>query len=123
MYRKNGHSMPEREEGAAYLGLFGDEDDRIWGVNPSLLTRGFGEGETATEIPEVAIEGSPAAPLFYETPFWRVLSIAGAALGAYHGYKRNDSFGWALGWAFLGSLIPVVVIPVAFAQGIGKPKR
>jgi hypothetical protein len=49
-------------------------------------------------------------------------SIAGTAIGAYHGYKRNDSVGWALGWAFLGGLFPIVVIPVAFAQGIDKRK-
>ena len=53
---------------------------------------------------------------------YSLASIAGAGLGAYHGYKRNDSWGWALGWAALGSLFPVVTIPVSFAQGFGKRK-
>jgi hypothetical protein len=50
------------------------------------------------------------------------LTMVGTALGAYHGYKRNDSVGWAVGWAFLGGLAPFIAIPVAFAQGLGKPK-
>lgn len=52
-----------------------------------------------------------------------VAGMAGSAIGAYHGYKRNDSLGWAIGWAFLGGLFPVIVIPVAFAQGFGERKR
>ena len=125
MYRHNGHDMPEREEGSHYYNAFdGIEDDHVWGVSPSLLTQGIGqEAATPVEtIPEVAIEGEPHQ-YFYETSFWRLFSLAGAGLGAYHGYKRNDSVGWAIGWAFLGALFPIVVIPVAFAQGIGKPKR
>ncbi len=49
------------------------------------------------------------------------LGIAGTALGAYHGYKRTGSVGWALGWALLGGLFPIITIPVAYAQGFGKP--
>ena len=54
---------------------------------------------------------------------YAVASLAGTAVGAYHGYKRNDSVGWAIGWALLGGLFPVIVIPVAYAQGIGKRKN
>jgi hypothetical protein len=50
-------------------------------------------------------------------------SIAGTGLGAYHGYKRNNSVGWAIGWGLLGGIFPVIVIPLAFAQGVGKRKR
>ena len=53
---------------------------------------------------------------------YAIASMAGSAMGAYHGYKRNDSIGWAIGWAFLGGLFPVIVIPVAFAQGFGERK-
>lgn len=49
--------------------------------------------------------------------------LAGAGLGAYHGYKRNnDSIGWAVGWGLFGSVLPILAIPIAVAQGIGKPK-
>ncbi len=54
---------------------------------------------------------------------YALASVAGTGIGAYHGYKRNDSVGWAIGWALLGGLFPVVVIPVAYAQGIGERKR
>jgi hypothetical protein len=58
-----------------------------------------------------------------DLPDWyKTLSVAGGAIGAYHGYKRNDSLGWAIGWALMGTMFPVIVIPVAFAQGIGDRK-
>lgn len=50
-----------------------------------------------------------------------VSMLAGGA-AAYHGYKRTGSIGWAVGWALLGSLVPIVTIPVALAQGFGKKK-
>lgn len=52
-----------------------------------------------------------------------VASLAGGALGVYHGYKRNDSVGWALGWGFFGSLVPLIAVPLMFGQGLGKEKR
>jgi len=63
---------------------------------------------------------SPARKAFVVA--YGLAGIAGAALGAYHGYKRNDSVGWAIAWSLLGSIAPVIVIPVAYAQGIGKRK-
>jgi 2-methylisocitrate lyase-like PEP mutase family enzyme len=54
---------------------------------------------------------------------WGALSVAGAAASAYHGYKRTQSVGWAFVWALCGSIAPVVTVPVAIAQGFGKPKR
>jgi len=52
--------------------------------------------------------------------FYGVLSVAGGALSAYHGYKRNDSVGWAIGWGLLGAWFPIITVPVALAQGYGK---
>jgi hypothetical protein len=55
---------------------------------------------------------------------YKILSVAGIGLGAYHGYRRhNESIGWALGWAALGGIFPVVTIPLSLAQGFGKPKK
>jgi len=54
---------------------------------------------------------------------WSLLATASAAASAYHGYKRNDSVGWAIGWFVLGSLFPVVTPVVAIAQGFAKPKK
>lgn len=50
-------------------------------------------------------------------------SAAGAAIGAYHGYKRNKSVGWALVWGMFGAISPIITSAVAFAQGIGTPKH
>lgn len=50
-------------------------------------------------------------------------STAGMIAGAYHGYKRNDSIGWAIGWGILGSLFWPIAIPVAIGQGFGKPAK
>lgn len=61
------------------------------------------------------------------SPMWTVWSILGTVsvgLGAYHGYKRhNGSIGWAIGWAFLGGIFPVVTPAIAFAQGFGQPMK
>lgn len=56
------------------------------------------------------------------TIIWSALSLGGAVSGAYHGYRRNNSVGWAIGWAILGGLFPVITIPVSLAQGFGQPK-
>ena len=48
------------------------------------------------------------------------LTMGGAAAGAYHGYKRNNSIGWAIVWSFMGGILPVITIGVAAAQGFGK---
>lgn len=53
---------------------------------------------------------------------YRVLGFIGGVIGTYHGYKRhNGSIPWALGWGALGSLFAPIVVPIAYAQGIGKP--
>lgn len=50
-------------------------------------------------------------------------SLAGGISGAYHGYKRNDSVGWAIGWGLLGSAFWPITIPISLAQGFGKSKQ
>lgn len=54
---------------------------------------------------------------------WDLLRAASVGVSAYHGYKRNDSVGWAIGWAFLGGLFPILTPAVALAQGFGKKKK
>jgi hypothetical protein len=46
-----------------------------------------------------------------------------AAASAYHGYRRNNSLGWALGWGILGGLFPLITPTIGLAQGWGKRKR
>jgi hypothetical protein len=52
----------------------------------------------------------------------RVIAAAAIAAGAYHGYKRTGSAGWAVGWGVLAGLAPIIVIPIALAQGFAKRK-
>lgn len=73
----------------------------------------------------VAADGTSTGQIApYAMAPWETLAssvaVAGTALGAYHGYKRTESLGWAIGWALLGGLFPFITIPVALAQGFGK---
>jgi hypothetical protein len=56
---------------------------------------------------------------------WAALSTASMAASAFHGYKRNQSVGWALVWGAFGALFPVITPVIAVAQGYGdrKPGR
>ena len=54
--------------------------------------------------------------------FWAVAGTISMAASAYHGYKRNDSVGWAIGWGLLGALFPIITPTIAIAQGFAKPK-
>lgn len=48
------------------------------------------------------------------------IAALGTGLGAYHGYARNQSIGWALAWAAFGGALPILAIPIALAQGFGE---
>jgi hypothetical protein len=52
-----------------------------------------------------------------------VLRPLSFGVSVYHGYKRNDSLGWGLGWGVLGAMFPILTPTVALAQGLGKPKK
>ena len=49
--------------------------------------------------------------------------LASTAAGAYHGYKRNDSVGWAVVWGLSSGLFPYFALPIAAAQGYGEPRE
>lgn len=73
---------------------------------PALL------GDTKTEDgPSVAgVVGSPA------------VKTGSAILLTYHGYRRTGSILWALLYGLAGRTIPVVAVPIALGQGLGKRK-
>lgn len=60
------------------------------------------------------------SPLGYA---WSAASILSTAAGAYHGYKRNDSVGWAIVWGLLGGLFPVITPAIAAAHGFGERRK
>lgn len=53
----------------------------------------------------------------------RVVHVGGVGASIYHGYKRNHSVGWAIGWGLLATIFPVTTTAIAVAQGFGKPAR
>ena len=65
-------------------------------------------------------EVSSPTSIFGGGGLWPVLSFASAAASTYHGYKRNDSVGWAVWWGLMGGLFPVITPVIAIAQGFGK---
>jgi len=75
----------------------------------------FGALGRTISVGSVEAPGAPALG-----PVWYALGAAGVAASAYHGYKRNNSVGWAVVWGLLGGIAPFITVPVAFAQGFGK---
>lgn len=68
--------------------------------------------------------GMPVQTALARIPPWlKYAAIVGGALGAYHGYKRDDSVGWAILWSIFGSGLPFLAVPIALAQGFGKRAR
>ena len=51
---------------------------------------------------------------------WGMVSLASAVAGTYHGYKRNQSVGWAIVWGLCGTFFPIITPTIAVAQGFGK---
>lgn len=51
-----------------------------------------------------------------------VATIAAAGAATFHGYRRNNSIGWALWWGLMGTIFPVVTTVIGLAQGWGKRK-
>jgi hypothetical protein len=72
------------------------------------------------EQPTRPIQPTEKFQLPQMTPFDQGLRMAGSALGAYHGWKRNESIGWAIGWGILGAMFPLITSGIAVAQGLSK---
>jgi hypothetical protein len=50
---------------------------------------------------------------------WAIAAAASIGASAYHGYKRNQSVGWAVIWGVLGGLFPIITPAIALGQGFG----
>jgi hypothetical protein len=102
--------------GEAMKGLTKEERNTL---GAKLIALGIPAGDVSSGKMRGAIkspEGKKRAMV------WGVLGTISMAASVYHGYKRNDSIGWALVWGLLGGLFPVVTPVVAVAQGFAKPK-
>lgn len=109
------HSYPTRYHGPIYtrpqFGLEWATRPNDFGLEEGMMGLGDPDGDSST------------TERLSQSPAYQVLGMVGMGAGAYHGYKRNNSVGWAVVWGLLGSMVPIIVLPVALAQGFGKPKR
>lgn len=84
---------------------------------------GLGQ-QTATAVPAATTSASTSISI--SQPVRTAMYVAGTASVfalAYHGYKRNNSVGWALVWGILGGAFWPLGVPIAVAQGFGKAAR
>lgn len=64
---------------------------------------------------------APASPSVFQK-VTDTARVPASIAGAYHGYKRTGSAGWAIAYTVLGYMAPLIVGAVMVAQGFGKPK-
>lgn len=93
-----------------------------WQLAQAIISAGGDSQMVSEALAEKGQEKSPLNPFGQYAWAWGLLSTASGALSGYHGYKRNDSIGWALAWFVLGSFFPIVTPVIAVAQGFGEPK-
>ena len=70
--------------------------------------------------------GTPTSPddkLATPEAIYALLALMSSAASAFHGYRRNQSIGWAIVWGLLGGIFPVFTPTIALAQGFGKPRK
>lgn len=75
-------------------------------------------GETNVTVQQPASTAMSAGAIAYG-----LIGTASMAASAYHGYKRNDSIGWALVWGVAGSVFPIITPVIAVAQGFGEKAK
>jgi hypothetical protein len=98
----------------------GDSSSGDPGTTMATTDTGASSLPSTSQPPSLQRLTSPVSG--YYPLFW-VLSAASTGLSAYHGYRRNDSVGWAIWWGLMGTLFPVVSVAIAVAQGFGKRAR
>lgn len=108
--------MRAQADDDAGLAQMPDDGDTLRGLGSIYSLRGLGVPPAETD------ESYDTAMQTIAVIGW-ALTLGGTAAGAYHGYKRNNSLGWAIGWALLGGLFPVITVSVAAAQGFGKREK
>lgn len=87
------------------------------------LTQAQWDALTPAQQSLIVAEVRSASTATAISPFWAAASTLSAGLGAYHGYKRNQSVGWALWWALMGGIAPIITPAIAVAQGFGERKK
>lgn len=80
------------------------------------------KGVDANEVGSALAWVNASAVWLSRPVIWGVLATVSMAASAYHGYRRNQSVGWAVWWALMGLTFPVLTPAIGLAQGFGKRK-
>ena len=124
------------------VGIITSQMTRTIGADPTPLATRAGSSPASVLAPLQPIDfglasdgtscvacqvGQPAEDAPYSSGWWKtvwaIASVLSVGASAYHGYRRNDSVGWAIWWGLMGGIFPVVTPAIALAQGFGQPKR
>jgi len=97
------------------------------GLMPNLGAAADGGAQPLTHVPAIpwlTTEDAGGFPRLKPGVVIAWYSVSLVSMGAcvYHGYKRNNSVGWAIAWGLLGGLFPIITPIIAVAQGFGKPR-
>jgi hypothetical protein len=95
-------------------------NEKIQAIRTRVIElQGMGAHGMGDDVPAAG-----STPMEAVAPILGLASLAGMGALAYHGYKRNDSVLWAVGWGLLGGAFPVGTViggVIAYGQGFGKP--
>lgn len=105
---------PGSTEVANFLKAFSPADRTT--AAQALIARGVAPAAVSSALGFLNTSGKATSTI------WGILSTASAAASGYHGYRRNESIGWGIGWFLLGGIFPVITPVIALAQGFGKKK-
>lgn len=104
---------PSSSQVAEFLKLYAGEARNV--AARALLTKGASQKAVADALVWLDASSRIRWPLI-----WGIASTASMAASAFHGYRRNQSIGWALWWGLMGTVFPVVTPVIAAAQGFGR---
>lgn len=105
---------PSSSEIATFLKLYVKGAGRDAAAR-ALIARGVDQAAVGSALAWLEVSDG-----FNWTLIWGIASTLSMAASAYHGYKRNQSVGWAIWWAIMGTVFPVLTPAIAVAQGFGR---
>jgi hypothetical protein len=106
--------QPDASQIATFLKSFPDADTRN-AMAQALIDAGINASTVSSALVWVnAVSKFPTSKVF------GVLTLASATASAFHGYRRNQSIGWAIVWFAMGLCFPIFTPTIAIAQGFGK---
>lgn len=111
------HPTPSSSDVANFLRAFAPGERAA--VAQEMIAKGVSSKTIASALNFLEASSKWAQ---YKPTILGALAIASMAASTYHGYRRNKSVGWAIVWAVMGGIFPVVTPVIAVAQGFAKPK-